>query len=242
MNREYHKWYSPRLHRDMELLVFGHGGARVIVFPTRAGRFFDYENFGIIEGVRQKIDQGWVQLFCVDSIDAESFYCRAAPPAHRIRRHVDYDAYLLYEVIPFTHSMNRNSCLIVHGCSMGAFHAVNFAFRHPDIVTKVLACSGRYDLTAPIGDFCDLLDGYYDDLVYFNTPLHFVPSIRDEALLHALRRIEIHLAVGYQDPFHVSNVAFSERLHRLSIMHQLHVWHGRAHKPDAWCHRVDLYL
>jgi len=29
MNREYHKWYSSRLGRDMELLVFGHGGLPV---------------------------------------------------------------------------------------------------------------------------------------------------------------------------------------------------------------------
>jgi esterase/lipase superfamily enzyme len=38
MNREYYKWYSPCLHRDMELLVFGHAGARALVFSTYLAR------------------------------------------------------------------------------------------------------------------------------------------------------------------------------------------------------------
>ena len=28
MHRAHHRWWSPSLHRDMELLEFGHGGAR----------------------------------------------------------------------------------------------------------------------------------------------------------------------------------------------------------------------
>src|ERR1035441_1121065 len=51
MNRQYHKWYSKHLNRDMELLVFGHRGDRVIVFPTRQGRFFDYENWGLVDEI-----------------------------------------------------------------------------------------------------------------------------------------------------------------------------------------------
>ncbi len=41
MRRQYHKWFSPSLGREMELLVFGHAGAKVMVFPTREGRFYD---------------------------------------------------------------------------------------------------------------------------------------------------------------------------------------------------------
>ena len=38
MNREYHKGYSHELHRDMEVLIFGHSGTPLLVFPTsRAG-------------------------------------------------------------------------------------------------------------------------------------------------------------------------------------------------------------
>ena len=58
MNREYHKWWSPRLNRDMELLVFGHAGAKVLVFPTRDGRFFEYEDMRMTEVLRPKIEAG----------------------------------------------------------------------------------------------------------------------------------------------------------------------------------------
>jgi len=75
MNREYHKWWSDRLQRDMELLVFGHGGAKVLVFPTRGTRFYEYEKLGMVNVVRDKIEQGWLQLYCIDSVDAESVYC-----------------------------------------------------------------------------------------------------------------------------------------------------------------------
>ena len=75
MKRVYHKWWSENLERDMELLVFGHGGAKVLVFPTRGGRFYEYENLRITDVLQSKIEFGYLQLYCVDSIDAESFYC-----------------------------------------------------------------------------------------------------------------------------------------------------------------------
>lgn len=72
MNREYHKWWSDRLKRDMELLVFGHAGAKVLVFPSRQARFYEYEKLGMVEALRHKIEQGSLQLFCVDSVDAKT--------------------------------------------------------------------------------------------------------------------------------------------------------------------------
>src|SRR5947207_1914438 len=102
MLREYHKWFSPRMQRDMELLVFGHSGARVIVFPTREGRFFDYENFGMVGSLQARMEAGEMQLFCVDSADSETLYSRHKSPKDRIARHKLYESYILAEVIPFT--------------------------------------------------------------------------------------------------------------------------------------------
>ena len=100
MNREYHKWYSPSLGRQMELLVFGHGGRPVIVFPTSMGRFFDYENRNMISVIGDQYERGDIQAFCVDSVDAESWYNKAVHPAVRAARHEQYDHYLLNEVVP----------------------------------------------------------------------------------------------------------------------------------------------
>ena len=56
----------------MELLVFGHGGAPVIVFPTSMGRFFDFEDRGMVGALAQHLEEGWVQLVCVDHVVTET--------------------------------------------------------------------------------------------------------------------------------------------------------------------------
>ena len=64
MNREYHKGYSQELHREMETLVFGHAGTPLLVFPTSMGKFFEYEDRGMIGVLAQKIERGELQVFC----------------------------------------------------------------------------------------------------------------------------------------------------------------------------------
>jgi len=242
MKRDYHKWYSPCLHREMELLVFGHAGARVIVFPTREGRFFDYENWGLVGALHQQLSSGCLQLFCVDSVDSEGLYCRHWAPSHRIARHKQYEEYILQEVVPFTQWCNSSPFLIGHGCSVGAFHAVNIALRHPEHFGKVVALSGRYDLTKPAGTFPDLFDGYYDEDIYFHTPNHFLPNLTDSARLDSLRRLEIVLAVGEADPFYASNQTLSRELWHKGIAHRFAVWSGEAHRARYWRQMVPLYI
>jgi esterase/lipase superfamily enzyme len=242
MHRQYHKWYSHRLGRDMELLVFGHAGAKVLVFPTREGRFYDYENWGLVDAIRHSIDGGHIRLFCVDGVDSESLYCVSAPPPARTERHRQYESYILHEVIPFMLSENGVPTLIVHGCSIGAYHAMNLALRHPSLFSKVVALSGRYDLTRPVGTFGDLFGGYYDEDVYFITPNHFLPKLNDPAQLDRIRRMDITLAVGEQDPFQESNRALSHALAEKGVSHRLAIWPGEAHRARYWREMAPRYL
>src|SRR5215211_691478 len=102
MNREYHNWHSPSLNRDMELLVFGHAGARVLVFPTSKGKFYEWEDRGMMYTLGEHLHNGWLQLYCVDSVDEESWYCGWCEPGGRAYRHVQYDNYLYNEVLPLS--------------------------------------------------------------------------------------------------------------------------------------------
>jgi hypothetical protein len=68
-------------------LVPGERGDRVVVFPTRQGRFFDNENRGLANALRERIDGGQIQLFSVDSLDSESLYSVENRPQDRIARH-----------------------------------------------------------------------------------------------------------------------------------------------------------
>jgi esterase/lipase superfamily enzyme len=242
VNREYHRWFSPNLNRNMELLVFGHAGAKALVFPTRAGRFFDYENWGLVGALAEPIERGLLQLFCVDSVDGESFYGHGIAPSARINRHKQYERYLLNEVVPLMLSKAENPFLIAHGCSIGAYHAVTLALRHPNLFGKVVALSGRYDLTRWYGPFPDLFDGYYDEDIYFHTPNHFLPQLSDSRMLRAIQNMEIVLAVGEQDPFKPSTEELSRQLSNKGVGHSYALWEGEAHKARYWRRMVPCYL
>lgn len=226
----------------MELLVFGHAGAKVLVFPTRGGRFYEYEQIRMIEKLRDKIDNGYLQIFCVDSVDIESYYCFWAHPSGRVKRHLHYEEYILREVLPFMNNLNQHPCTISHGCSLGAFHAANIVFKHPHLFQKLCAFSGRYDLTMEVECFSNLLDGFYNDDVYFNTPTHYLPHLNCPQKLEQLRNTDIILTIGKEDPFLGNNLHLSQILHEKRISHQLHQWADRAHRGYYWRKMVEIYL
>mgnify|MGYP001252767733 CR=1 FL=1 len=242
MNREYHHWYSKRLARDMEFLVFGHAGAKVLMFPTRDGRFYEYENLGIINVLRDKINAGHLQLFCIDSLDHETFYSRWRQPKDKIKRHILFEDYVLHEMLPFMQAKNPHPCTIAHGCSLGAYHAANLVFRHPEHFQKLVAFSGRYDLTLSVEFFHDLFSGYYDDNIYFNTPSHFLPNLDEKQPLERLKNMDITLVIGKHDPFLQNNRELSDVLKRKGIDHQYVEWDGRAHQGQYWRQMARLYI
>ena len=219
----------------MELLIHGHAGARLLVFPTSQGRFYEYEDRGMVENLRDHLENGWLQLYCVDSVDAESFYCRWAHPSGRIRRHMQYEAYLLEEVLPLTQAKNANPFLIAHGCSFGAYHALNIALRHPHRFGRVLALSGKYDLS-------NFFDGYYDDDIYFHTPSHYVPNLHDPNQIEALRRLDIILVTGSADPNVENNRALSRAMWEKGIRHAYYEWDGGRHDWPHWGQMVRQYI
>ncbi len=235
MNREYHRWYSPSLGREMELLVFGHAGARLIAFPTSNGRFYDWEDRGMIAALGEHLEKGWIQLYCVDSVDSESWYAKWRPPAERAARHNQYDQYLYEEVLPFTNHRNTNPFLMTTGASFGAYHAVNFALRHPERIDRTIGLSGTYDIRR-------WADGYYDDAVYFNNPVDFIQNEHDTARIQALQHQDIILAIGRDDVSRPSNEHLSGILWSKSIGNALRIWDGWCHDWPYWQHMLQLYI
>ncbi len=242
MKRAYHKWFSVELQRDMELLLFGHSGRAVLFFPTRTARFYDYENWGVVDALKSKIENGELQLFCVDSIDAESFYNQQVHPSVRIDRHLQYEKYLLNEVIPFMHDENKGDYFEAAGCSMGAYHAINLAMRHPLQFKKAVGISGRYDLTKNFQDFKDLFDGFHNENIYFHMPGQYIVNLEEGPVLAAIRNLEIILAVGETDPFLQGNRELSQLLWDKDVPNQLYIWDNNAHRPRYWRQMVQLYL
>lgn len=228
LQRDYIKWFSPSLGRDMEMLCFGHRGFPVVVFPTSGGRFYEYEDRGMVGALATKIDRGELQVICVDSVDQESWYNRWAGPADRVRRQDAFDAYLVEEVTPFVRRRTSWPQMGATGCSFGGYHAVNFALRHPDIVTYAVSMSAAFNIPERF------LDGYHDQTVYFHAPLEYLPNLEDGWFLERFRRNYYVLVVGNHDPLFDQNVKLAHVFGSKAIPHLLDVWEGFGHDWPWW--------
>lgn len=235
MHREYRRWYSPSLGRDMELLIFGWAGARMLVFPTSKGKYYEWEDRGMIGALHQHLERGWLQLYCVDSVDAESWYAWWKHPGDRAWRHAQYDNYLLHELLPLTTHLNPNPFLITAGASFGAYHALNFALRHPHLTSRAIGLSGIYDIRR-------WTDGYHNDTIYFNNPIDFISNEHDWGRLAALRRLDIILVTGRDDPLRASSEQLSGTLWNKGIGNALRIWDGWAHDWPWWHQMIRLYV
>lgn len=242
MIREYLRWHSPALKRDMEMLVFGDAGTKVLLFPTRDGRFYEYEDIGIVKALSERISSGHLQLFCLEGLAHEIFYCQRIDTPEKIRRYKCLEEYVIEEVIPYATHINSHPDLTAAGCSLGAYYAANMAFRHPGLFNRLVAFSGRYDLTTGVEGFAPLLGGDYDEEVYFNTPIHFLPNLSHSNELRALEAMDLVFVIGNQDPFLENNRNLSSILQRKGIQHQLHEWEGRAHQGHSWRQMARIYL
>ena len=219
----------------MDLLVVGHGGPRAVVFPTSMGRFFEWEDQGMMRALEEHLERGWLQLYCVDSIDEESWYAKWKRPADRARAHAAYHAYIRDEVLPLTWQKNQTPFLMTMGASFGAYHAVTFALRHPEVVGRAIGLSGLYDIRQQT-------DGYSDETVYHYNPADFILGESDPGRLAAMMRLDLILAVGRDDSLRQANEDFSERLWSKGIWHSLRIWDGWAHDWPYWRDMIRVYV
>jgi esterase/lipase superfamily enzyme len=218
----------------MELLLFGHGGAPYIVFPTSMGAFFEYEDSGMVGALGEKLSQGALQLFCIASADRESWYNRGAHPRHRVERALAYERYVLHDVVPLVKQRN-GSGIGVTGCSFGGYHALTFALRHPDVVSSCVVMSGAYSIQP-------FLDGYYDQDCYFFCPPDFLPRLDDRWYLDRYRNRKWVLATGEHDICLRDNERMSDLLTSKGVPHSLHVWQSMWHDWPWWQKMAQAYL
>ncbi len=240
MQIEHHKWWSPSLGQDMELKVYGYYGKPMLVFPAQEGRFFDFENFGMIEAVAPHIESGRVKVFSVDSVDAQSWSNQSIHPADRARRHQDYDRYIVEEVAPFIrqHCGGSTQKFITTGVSMGGYHAGNFFFRHPDVFDTVIAISGLFRLNHFIGD-------YMDDNVYFNTPLAYLANMNDPWYIDQYIQSNIIICAGqgaWEEEMLADAWALKSILEQKGIPHWVDFWGDDVNHDWPWWRKMLPYF
>jgi esterase/lipase superfamily enzyme len=227
----YYKWYSPNLSKDIEMLVHGHQGYPVIVFPSSMGRYYESKDFGLVESARWFVERGFMQLFCIDSIDRHSWYNRSVHPAHRASNHAWYDKMVLEEIAHRIRWNTPGGRVAVAGASFGGFHAVNFAFKHPEVVSHLFSMSGAFETRS-------FLDGYYDDNIYFNSPLDYLPGNQHPGLWN----MNIVLGTSEWDICLNANQQLSSLLHQKQIPHWLDMRGWKEHDWPLWREMFPHYL
>jgi len=177
METQYFKEYSHALGRDMECKVYGHAGRPVLFIPCQDGRFHDFENFHMTDTWAPWIESGQVMVFSIDTMDQETWSLKDGDPYWRILRHEQWIRYITNELVPsiWDYANAKNGWtghpgILTFGCSLGATHAANLFLRFPDLFDGTLALSGIYD--AAYG-----FDGYMDENVYQNSPVHYMANL-----------------------------------------------------------------
>lgn len=238
MNIEYHKSWSNHLGQEMEWKVYGHAGKPVLVFPAQGGRFYEFEDFGMVQAVAHFIEQGQYQFFTADSVDNQSWANGSVHPADRARRHEDYDRYIVHELAPWIRARCGDQLLLSTGVSMGGYHSANFFFRHPDVFDSLISLSGLFQLQMFVGD-------YIDDAVYFNSPLLYLRNLNDPWYLERFRRSHIIICAGtgaWEEAMNADIATLRQILEEKQIPAWIDLWGSDVNHDWPWWRKQLPYF
>lgn len=239
MQRWIDGWHSPRLNKHMEIVTYGHYGFPLLLFPTAAADYLEYERFQLIDVIAEYIDAGKVKVFSINSINREAWLNRHVPPHDRAVRQMQYNGYITEEVVPYIwNSLQGRHGIITAGASLGAYHCANQLFRRPDLFDGMIAMSGNFDIRR-------FADGYYDDNVYFNDIFAYLHHLNDDYYLTLLRqKRHIHIVSGqgaYEAPDNSRRL--SALLAQKGIPHELDLWgYDMPHDWPTWRAMMRYYL
>ncbi len=238
MQRELTSWYSHALNREMPIVTYGHYGFALLLVPTAAADYLEYERFQLIDAIAPFIDAGKIKVFSINSMNLESWMNYEMEGAHKAIRQNQFNEYVYNEVIPFIkNSTSWDTPVIISGASFGALHSMNLFLKRPDLINGTIAMSGVYDLT-------EYTRGYYDEQVYYNSPIHYIPNLTDDWYLSRIRFGKIIIATGsgaHEDP--QANRRFSGVLNDKGIPHELDIWgEDVTHDWPTWRKMLPHFL
>jgi esterase/lipase superfamily enzyme len=227
MRRELTSWYSPALNKEMPVACYGHYGFALLLIPTAAADYLEYERFQLIDSLGPLIDSGKLRVFSIDSINRESWMNNEMVPEHKAIKHNQFNEYVFNEVVPFIRNATSHETMIYTcGASFGALHAMNLFLKRPDILNGVISMSGVYDLT-------EYTKGFWDEQVFYNSPMHYLPTLNDSWYLEKIKASHhIHIFTGEGD-YEAPDAArsFASVLYNKGVWYDLEIW-GRDMKHD----------
>src|SRR6267142_5707920 len=177
MERRITGWFSHNLNAEMPLVAYGHSGQPLLMFPTAAADYLEYERFHLVDAISPLIESGKIRAYSINSVNRYSLLNEQMPPQMKAQLLTQFDRYITDEVLPLIRKeAGEDARPLTTGASLGAFLALNTYFKHPDLFRGVIAMSGGYDIKS-------YLHGYYDDNVYFNNPVDYLSNLNDDRTL-----------------------------------------------------------
>lgn len=240
MHFEQRSFYSNQLEKEMPFNVYGHAGKAVLVFPSSGGSQNEYADFGMIASCSSFIEKGLLRFYTAASYDNESWLANNKSPHEMAEAHRCYENYIIQELIPLITYETNSPQVIATGCSMGGFHTLNFALKHPDIFTTAIALSGVYDIRFFTGD-------YYNDLaVYFNSPIDYLPSLKDPWFIDHYRQNTYITCVGQGD-WELPHLLQTKNLQKIFEAKELPAWfdywgEDSAHDWQWWSKQIAYFM
>jgi esterase/lipase superfamily enzyme len=230
MQRKIFSWYSEHLNKEMEIVEYGHYGFSLLLLPTAAADYLEYERFQLIDALSPFINAGKLKIFSINSINSESWMHKSMWPRHKAMRHVQFNEYVYEEVIPYIkNATSADTPIYISGASFGALHSMNLFLKRPDLLDGVIAMSGLYDLH-------EYTKGYTDEDVYFNSPMSYLPDLDNEWYLNKIKAGRILLLSGqgdYEDPNAARSL--SNVFNQKGIPHDLDIWgYDMKHDWPTW--------
>ena len=239
MDRSTTSWFSPSLQKEMPIVTYGTYGFALLLVPTAGADYLEYERFQMIDQLAPFIEAGKMKVFSIDSINKESWLNNEMLGEHKAIKHNQYNEYVYNEVIPFIkNATSWNTPIILAGASLGALHSMNLFLKRPDLINGVIAMSGVYDLT-------EYTKGFFDEQVYYNSPIHYMPNLTDHNILEQIRSSQhIHILTGegeYEAPDAAR--AFAGVLYNKGINYELSVWGNEwTHDWPTWRAMLPLFI
>jgi esterase/lipase superfamily enzyme len=225
---------------EMPLVAYGHAGRPLLMFPTAAADYLEYERFHLVDAIKHLIEAGRVRAYSINSVNRYSLLNDKSSPQWKAELLTRYDRYITDEVLPLIRNDmgGGDARPVTTGASLGAFLSANAYFRHPDLFRGVIAMSGSYDIRS-------YLKGYNDDNVYFNNPVDYLSNLNDGHYLPLLRRAEAIVIVTGQGAYEAPERSrhLSEILNSKGIPHALELWgHDVNHDWPWWRKMLPYYL
>src|SRR5262245_1338756 len=185
MERRTTAWFSQNLQAEMPLVAYGHAGIPLLMFPTAAADYLEYERFYLVDSIKPLIESGRLRAYSINSVNRYSLLNEQMPAPLKAELLSRYDRYIVEEVLPLIRKDcgDGDSRPLTTGASLGAFLAANEYFKHPDLFRGVIAMSGSYDVRS-------YLKGHYDDNVYFNNPIDNLSNLNDDYFMPILRQAD----------------------------------------------------